>query len=182
MTPFKIIALAVAVGAFSAGSALAADAVGPVSNSAPEPYPVYGSDQFDWNRFYAGVMGVGQDAAGTWEYGAGVVAGVNVQHEYFLFGAEAALLGLTDGALGRAYGQVLGRGGLVVTDEAVIYGALGYGADFGAGGDQHILAGGGLEYAVTDDVSVRAQYLHGFGATAGSTDTSQVTFGLNYHF
>lgn len=182
MTPLRILALSVAFGALSATGALAADAVGPVLNTAPQPLPVYDADQFDWNRFYAGVFGVGQDLAGIWEYGAGVNVGVNVQHDFYLFGAEAALLGLTDGTTGHAYGQVLGRAGLVVTDEAVIYGALGYGADFGASGDQHILAGGGLEYAVTQDVSVRGQYLHGFGATAGSTDTNQVTIGLNYHF
>jgi len=165
-----------------AGGAQAADLVNKgVVTTAPEPAMNYDDDQFDWSRFYIGAFGSAQDYAGAWEGGGGVLAGVNAQFDFYLLGGEVAISGLTDGNNSRAYGQILGRGGLVITDEMVAYGAAGYGVDFTAG-DRHILAGGGLEYAVTDAISVRGQYLHGFANTAASTDTNQITFGLNYHF
>ena len=182
MTPVKTIAISALLGTLAFQGAAAADAVGYVTDDAPQPLALYDAAEFDWDRFYVGIGGAGQDLAGVGEYGAGGVVGINMQHDYFLFGAEAGLLGLTDGTTGHWYGQVLGRGGLVITDEMVAYGAAGFGVDFGASGDQHVLLGGGLEYAITDAVSVKAQYLHGFAANAGATDTNQITFGINYHF
>lgn len=173
--------LALMFGALSATSAVAADAVGYPESVAPAPAPVYNDASFDWTGFYAGIFASTQNYTTNWEYGLGVNLGANYQIDYFLLGGEVALSGLTNGTTGRGYGQALGRGGVVITDELLAYGAGGYGADFWSG-DRHWLAGGGLEYAVTENVSLRGQYLHGFAASAGATDTNQFTIGANFHF
>jgi len=43
------------------------------------------------------------------------------------------------------------------------------------------LLGGGVELALTDNVSVDARYLHGFPIT-GANPKDQVTVGANFHF
>lgn len=180
MSPIKTIAAAALVSVALTGGAFAADAAGYVAPATP--VISYDDSQFDWSRFYVGIFGAGQDYAGTWEYGAGINAGVNAQFDFYLLGGEVAISALTDGTTSRAYGQVLARGGLVVTDEVLVYAAGGYGIDLSTAPDQHWLLGGGLEYAVTENISVRGQYLHGFASTAASTDTNQVTLGVNFHF
>jgi outer membrane immunogenic protein len=184
MSSIKLAALIAVSGAaltLSAAGAQAADLLGKGVVSAPEPAVIYDDNQFDWNRFYAGLSLGGQEESGSWDFLYGLQAGVNAQFDFYLLGGEVAISGLSDSTTTTAYGQVLARGGLVVTDETVVYAAAGYGGNFNTG-DQHILAGGGLEYAVSDNVSVRGQYLHGFANTAASADINQVTFGLNYHF
>ena len=140
-------------------------------------------DSFDWSGFYAGVYaGVQDSATGGTQFGAGVNAGVNAQFDFYLLGAEVAVHGLTDAGAGEtSYGQILGRAGLVATDDVMIYAAGGYGMDLGPPSEEDILAGGGVELAVTDSVSVRAQYLHGF-PVAGGEPKNQFTFGANIHF
>lgn len=185
MTPLKMLAAAACASAALTGGAYAADAITYPTTASPEPVPVYENAGFDWNRFYAGISAHAQDYDGDttdWEYGLGVQAGVNAQFDFYLLGGEVSLSGLTNGDTDRTYGQVLARGGLVVTDETVIYAAGGYGVDLSAATEEHWLAGGGVEFAVTDDVSLRAQYLHGFGTTDGAADMNQVSFGVNYHF
>jgi outer membrane immunogenic protein len=181
MPSIKKISFALMMSAMTAGSAVAADAIGYPTSVSPEPVPVYDNAGFDWTGFYAGVYGTAQDYNNNWEYGLGVDLGANYQFDFFLLGGEVAFSGLGNGTTGRGYGQALARGGVVVTDEMLIYAAGGYGGDFSSG-DRHWLAGGGLEYAVTDNISLRGQYLHGFAANAGATDTNQITFGANFHF
>ena len=89
---------------------------------------------FDWNGFYAGVHGTAQNgSASGLQYGLGVQAGVNAQFDFYLLGAEVAVSGLADnGTVGETtYGQILGRAGLVVSDNVAIYAAGGYGIDLG---------------------------------------------------
>lgn len=174
--------LALLISAVSVGGALAADPIAYPTSVSQEPVAVYDNSGFDWTGFYAGVYGSVQDyTAGNWEYGLGVDVGANYQYDFFVLGAELAVSGLTNGTTGRGYGQALGRAGVVVTDDILLYAAGGYGGDFSSG-DRHWLAGGGIEYAINDAVSLRGQYLHGFAATAASTDTNQFTIGANYHF
>ena len=178
---FVLASLMVATGG---GAAMAADLITmPISSGAAE-LPVHEADNgFDWNGFYAGVYGVGQvgSASGT-QFGLGVNAGVNAQLDFFLIGGEVALHGLTSGGtLDTAYGQIVGRAGVVITNDVLLYAAAGYGIDLGTFAEADFLLGGGLEVAVTDDVSVRAQYLHGFTITGGNTK-DQVTLGAHFHF
>ena len=164
-----------------AGSAAAADLI-TIPTSTPVEVPVYDNAGFDWSGFYAGVLGGVQNSpAGGTQYQFGVQAGVNAQFDFYLLGAEVAVQGITGGNVQTSYGEILGRAGLVVTDNMVVYAAGGYGIDLGVPDEQDALLGGGIELAVTDSVSVRAQYLHGF-PVEGNNPKDQFTLGANFHF
>lgn len=182
MRLFHRIAVAALMAIVPFAGARAADVIAVPVASSPVGVPVADDSGFDWDGFYAGVYGVGQvsPAWGT-QYGVGIDAGVNAQFDFFLVGAEVALQGLTGDALDTTYGQVLGRAGLVITDDVLLYAAAGYGIDLGAPAEDDILLGGGVEVAVAGDFTVRAQYLHGFAVTGGNPK-EQVTLGANFHF
>jgi outer membrane immunogenic protein len=184
MTLFKKAALATLITTIVAGGAQAADLI-TVPTSTPVEMPVHEEAGFDWSGFYAGVYGGVQNSpvAGM-QYGLGLQAGVNAQFDFYLLGAEVAVQGLTggNGAVGETtYGQVLGRAGLVVTDDVLVYAAGGYGIDLGVPEEDDVLVGGGVEMAVTDSITVEAQYLHGFPLSGGNAK-DQFTIGANFHF
>lgn len=183
MSLFKNMALAALATTLSMGTAFAADLI-TVPTSTPAEMPVYEEPGFDWSGFYAGVYGGAQNGAtsGT-QYGLGVQAGVNAQFDFYLLGAEVAVHGLTGGTVGdTSYGQILGRAGLVVSDNVLVYAAGGYGIDLGRPDEQDALLGGGVELAVTDSITVEAQYLHGFPLNGGTNGKDQFTVGANFHF
>lgn len=164
-----------------AGSVFASDAI-TLPTSAPSAEIPVSDTSFDWNGFYAGLYGAAQfseDREDQW--GAGVTLGVNARFDFFLVGGEVAVQGLTGDADQTVYGEVLARGGILVTDDIAVYAATGFGTDFGAPVEQDVLLGGGVEMAVADSISLRAQYLHGFPIT-GDNPKDQVTLGANFHF
>ena len=179
----KTLGLAALASAATLGAASAADLI-TVPTSTQAELPIVEDVGFDWTGFYAGVHGSAQNGSvsGT-QYGLGAQAGVNAQFDFYLLGAEVAVTGLTgNGTVGEtSYGQILGRAGLVVSDNVLVYAAGGYGIDLGVPDEQDALLGGGVELAVTDSVSVRAQYLHGFPIQGGNTK-DQFTVGASYHF
>lgn len=135
----------------------------------------------DWSGFYAGVYGVARhsDSNGV-QAGLGLTAGVNAQIDFVLVGAEVNLQGVAGDTVDTAYGEVLGRTGLVLNDDVLLYAAAGYGWDL-AGGESDILAGGGVEFAVNGELSLNAQYLRGFDQT-GDNPKDQLTLGARIHF
>ncbi|MEO7221029.1 MAG: porin family protein [Devosia sp.] len=138
--------------------------------------------EFDWNGFYAGVYGATQmSPAGGNQFGIGLDFGVNARFEFVLIGAEVAVHGLAGGAGASTYVQGLGRAGVAATDDLILYAAGGLGVDIGPVGGTDALLGGGLELAVTDAVTLRGQYLHGFAIT-GANPKNQVSVGANFHF
>ena len=162
------------------GAVRAADLITMPVSSSPVEVPV--ADTYDWNGFYTGVYGVVQNSpAGGTQYGLGINAGVNAQFDFFLVGAEVALHGLTGGVLDTTYGQVLGKAGVVITDSVMLYAAAGYGIDLGAPAEEDALVGGGVELALNDSMSVRAQYLHGFPISGGNPK-DQFTVGAHFNF
>lgn len=181
MSLFKKLAVAALMTIAPLAGAQAADPIALPVASTPVEVPVADTG-FDWTGFYAGVYGVGQlsPAWGT-QYGIGINAGVNAQFDFFLVGAEVALHGLTGGAISTTYGQVLGKAGVVITDDVLLYAAAGYGIDLGAPVEDDLLVGAGVEMAVADDFTIRAQYLHGFALTGGNPK-EQLTIGANFHF
>jgi outer membrane immunogenic protein len=163
------------------GGARAADIISYPTSTAQQ-LPVADDAGFDWNGFYAGVYGAVQHSpAGGDQYGLGIDAGINTTFDFVLAGAEVAVQGLGGGAGGTSYAQAVGRAGLLINDNTLLYGAAGFGLDTGAPDEGDLLAGGGLEYALGNDVSLRAQYLHGF-PIVGTNPKDQVTLGAQFHF
>ncbi|MDB5539684.1 MAG: porin family protein [Devosia sp.] len=164
-----------------AGAAVASDVIAIPIQSSDVAVPVAGGG-FDWSGFYAGVYGVVQSSAlRDAEVGAGIEAGVNAQFDFFLVGGEVALHGLTGDTIDTAYGQVTGRGGLLLTNDLLAYASAGYGMELTGTGESDLLAGGGLEYAVTDALSINAEYLRGFDLEGGNPK-DQFTLGARFHF
>lgn len=184
MSVFDKVMLAALVTTIATGSALAADPIAIPTSSGPAAMPIYDDAGFDWSGFYAGVYGVAQAGATSgMQYGPGIQAGVNAQFDFYLVGAEVAVQGLDGGtATETSYGQILGRAGLVVSDDVVVYAAGGYGLDLGPPDQQDVLLGGGVELAVTDSISLEAQYLHGFPLGEDGNAKDQFTLGANFHF
>jgi outer membrane immunogenic protein len=151
--------------------------------SASQAMPVASvAPAYDWDGFYAGVFGAYQHSpVGGDQFGLGIDAGVNTTFNFVLAGAEIAVIGLGGGTGDTSYAQAIGRAGLLLGDNTRLYGAAGYGIDTGAPDESDLLVGGGLEYAVTNAVSLRAQYLHGFPVT-GANPKDQVTLGAQFHF
>ena len=104
--------------------------------------------------------------------GLGVDVGANARLEFVLVGGEVAVTGLGGGAGNSAYVEGLGKAGIALTDNAVLYGAAGAGFSVGNTAEADVLAGGGLELAVADKVSLDARYLHGFPDLWGKSEGS----------
>lgn len=178
-TPLLFLTIAGAL--LASQPASAADAITiPLSTTGPQ-VPV-AQQGFDWDGFYAGVYGVARDSEtqGT-QLGLGLALGVNTQIDFVLLGAEVSLQGLTGDETDTAYGTVLGRAGILLTNDVLLYAAAGVGWDVAGNDDVDLLAGLGAEVAVTDELSLRAQYLHGFNLEGGNPK-NQFTFGANLHF
>lgn len=159
---------------------LAADAISyPLSNG--EQVALVETNAMDWNGFYAGVMGAMRADAGGADFGAGLVAGGITTYDFFVLGGEVAAYGLTDGTNTAGYGQVLARGGVLVTENILAYATAGYGLDLSAGTGE-ALVGGGLELGVTDSLSLRAQYLRGVPVNGGGSGSDQFSLGAVFHF
>lgn len=173
---FNKIMLAAVIAATPA-SAFATDMLS-VDTSTSDNLPV-ADPGFDWNTFYAGVYGVAQGSpVGGGQIGVGIDAGISARLEFVLVGAEVTLQALT-GASSTIYGEGIGRAGLALTDDLVLYGAGGIGTDFA--GQTDALIGGGLELAVSNNITVDARYLHGI-AVSGANPKDQVRVGANFHF
>ncbi|MBI4922549.1 MAG: hypothetical protein HY834_12450 [Devosia nanyangense] len=151
----------------------------PVSTN--EAVPVADAS-FDWNGFYAGVYGIAQTSpVGGSQYGLGVDFGAYARFDFVLVGGEVAYHGLVGGGGSTSYLQGIGTLGLAATDAIILYAAAGAGVDLGPPAESDILVGGGVDFAVADSVTLKAQYLHGFPLT-GANPKDQVSVGANFHF
>jgi outer membrane immunogenic protein len=135
---------------------------------------------FDWSGFYAGIF-TGIRAGDTVAPALGVNVGVNAQFDFVLVGGEVSVQGLADPNAAQAYGQILGRAGLVVADDMAVYAAGGYGIELNTAASGDLLLGGGVELGVSDSVSLRAEYLRGFPEQPGG-EFQQFSVGAQFHF
>ena len=179
MRLFKIASLAALLAALSP-AAQAVDLLA-VPTSGNDSLPVADSG-FDWNGFYAGVYGVAQGSTvGGGQLGLGLDVGANARFEFVLVGGEVAIQALGGGAGTTAYVEGVGKAGIALTDNAIAYGAVGLGTALGGPSETDLLAGGGVDLALADNLSVGARYLHGFPVT-GANPKNQFTIGANFHF
>jgi len=189
MKALKTAALATLLSTTALGGVLAADAITPLPPAPVAQVPVFDEPGFDWAGFYAGASFGGENNIDTTDTNLtlGGQVGANFVYDYFVLGAEVGIDAVFDDAETYATGEIIGRAGAIVTDNILVYGALGYDTDFDAvnGAGDHILAGGGVEMAVTDNISVDGRYLYGWeqsGAADPASDVHKFTLGANFHF
>ncbi|WDR03204.1 hypothetical protein PSQ19_03200 [Devosia algicola] len=188
----RSLSFGVAAAALMVSGAQAADLMIPTT-----PQPVYQANGFSWEGLYAGIeagglfngspSAIGTLPASTTQGVIGGVVGVNfivadpivlgleVQGDY-VFGSAA------DSGLFLALAHV----GVVATDNVLVYAAAGAGASTRSGVSTGVYAlGGGVDVAVTDNVSVRGEVL-GLGDFDGAADnffeSAKATVGVFYHF
>ncbi|MDP1729874.1 MAG: outer membrane beta-barrel protein [Devosia sp.] len=169
MRTLKIALLATVATAALSSATIAADLIiaDPVINN------TYGG--FDWEGPYAGLFVMGHDFG---LFGIGVDAGVNVLvNDGFLLGLEGDVAWLSDNSW---IGQVNGRAGVLVTDGVLLYGLAGVGFD--SKWDAYVPLGVGAEFAVADNLTLRAQYQFqwDFDNVAENAHVGKV--GFNWHF
>jgi len=193
----RSLSLGVAAAALMVGGAQAADLIIPTT-----PQPIYEAAGFDWEGLYAGVR-VGGQWVGTNAYGnlgagaaitqgvVGGAVGVNfIPVDPFLIGAEVTgdYVWGNNLSTGEFFANL--RAGAVVTDSVLVYAIGGVGVQTGpnnAGGTAGLYQlGGGVEFAVTDAITVRGEVVgQGDFATAGNDqffESAKATVGVYYHF
>lgn len=143
--------------------------------------PIYNSPLFNFEGFYAGVQG-----GAAWLFGPGTVswtaagvAGVNFALSEALLAGLEFQGGATFGGAGVTGADILllGHVGGYLTNDLMIYGALGGGLVNGAGS---YALGGGLEYPLMDQLSVRGEIL-GTGAFGAAPNAIRGSAGLLFH-
>ncbi|NGP17514.1 outer membrane protein [Devosia aurantiaca] len=176
--------LGVSLAAIGSVAASAADLIIPTT-----PQPIMESYGFDWEGLYVGARAGGFfaddiDAAGV----IGAAVGVNfIPADPFLVGVEVTgdyVWGDDIVDQGQFFANL--RAGAVVTDSVLVY-ALG-GVGVATDGDDSVglyQLGGGVEFAVTDAVSVRGEVV-GVGSFDDADDdffeAAKATVGVFYHF
>ncbi len=188
---------AVSVALLSSTSVLAADLIIPTT-----PQPIVASAGFDWEGLYVGARAGGQFttdvATGTYgvsdsstTYGViGAAAGVNfIPVDPILLGVEVTADYLWGGTVVESTGEFFAnlRVGAVVTDAALIYAIGGVGLQVQGGASEGVYQlGGGVEFAVSDAVTVRGEIVGqgDFDNTAPDAffETAKATVGVFYHF
>ncbi|MDB5505669.1 MAG: hypothetical protein JWR75_307 [Devosia sp.] len=179
--------------------------------------PIYESPMFDFEGLYVGVQGgaffplKNGDAGssfGSIDHTAGLIglvaganflvtdmflAGLEVQGN-FLFGgnttsSDEVSVAAISGAGYAAEGLILGKLGVVLTDNVLAYAAAGVGVmggnAFGDNSGAFYAVGGGLEFGVTDNLGLRGEvlYRHLFNdqASGVSGHGLSATVGLIFH-
>ena len=196
-----------------AGAACAADL--PRRSMSPAPY--FAAKSFSWTGVYAG-LNAGYDFGTTSNSAKGVIGsvrggslggtvGYNQQIQNFVIGAEGDLAAANvQGSTGsnsakvNSIGTLRARAGFAA-DRALVYATGGYaggqtkvttGAASGSKWLNGYAIGGGLEYAFTDNISAKAEYLYtdlqpkNYGGLTGvnsaGVKVNQVRTGVNYKF
>ena len=167
----RVLALALAAtGLMTAGASAADYGLSPGSTS-------YNPAAFNFNGFYLGAEG---GLTSVHSIGSlGVVAGVNFDiADPVLAGIEFQGDWLLTGSPSTPYNFfALGRLGVVVTPELLVYGVLG--PAWVAGTPSYAL-GAGAEYALTDTLSVKGEVI-GTGTWGAGPSSAKIQAGLLFH-
>lgn len=167
-----------------AGTAFAADLTIPV-----EDVPVI-DNTFNWEGAYVGVQGGVEYFDSEYIYAAAdVFVGYNfLVSENILLGVEASFGAIADEY--DTYGQifVLGRAGVLVTPDVLLYGVAGAGYEWYWGDpdyydDTLYQIGAGVEFAVADNITLRGQITGvGYFDDSDLFESARATVGVAFHF
>lgn len=190
----RSLSLGVAAAALMVGGAQAADLIIPTT-----PQPIYQAAGFDWEGMYAGVRAGGQftgtsipgyaNQFNNNTYGVvGAAVGVNfIPVDPILLGVEVTgdyLWGNNVTSSSEFFANL--RVGAVVTDAALVYAIGGLGVNNSNNVSTGVFQlGGGVEFAVTDAVTVRGELVGQGNLNNNGGDffkAAKATVGVFYHF
>ena len=192
----RSLAIGVSAAALMVGGAQAADLIIPTT-----PEPIYAPAGFDWEGLYVGARLGGQfvganayaDVTPSTTYGViGAAVGVNfIPMDPVLLGVEVTADYMWNStAAVTASGEFFAnlRAGAIVTDNALIYalGGVGFSNTTAGGSEAVYQIGGGVEFAVTDAITVRGEVVGqgDFSAVGADSffESTKATVGVFYHF
>jgi outer membrane immunogenic protein len=193
----RSLAIGVSAAALMVGGAQAADLIIPTT-----PQPVYTAAGFDWEGLYVGAR-IGGQFIGSNDYAenfvdndetygvVGAAVGVNfIPVDPILLGVEVTADYQWGGAVVDTSSEFFAnlRVGAIVTDNALVYALAGVGINnTDLGGSVGVYQfGAGVEFAVTDAVTVRGEIVGqgDFDDTAPDAffESAKATVGVFYHF
>ena len=170
MRSLKLALLATAAVAALSSAAAAADLIVDV----PIEDPVI-DNSFSFDGAYIGAFLQGQTNPAT--FGLGIDFGVNALMDNLLIGAEIE----GTASLGPHFsGQITGKVGGLVSDNAIIYAYSGLGSRTVT--SWYVPLGIGAEVAVADNVGIKGEVQYNWDLTAAGQNSVAAKVGLNFHF
>ena len=170
MRSLKLALLATAAVAALSSAAAAADLIVDV----PIEDPVI-DNSFSFDGAYIGAFLQGQTNPAT--FGLGIDFGVNALMDNLLIGAEIE----GTASLGPHFsGQITGKVGGLVSDNAIIYAYSGIGSKTPT--SWYVPIGLGAEVAVADNVGIKGEVQYNWDLTAAGQNSVAAKVGLNFHF
>lgn len=170
MRSLKLALLATAAVAAFSSAAAAADLIVDV----PIQQPII-DNSFTFDGAYIGAFIQGQTNPNA--FGLGVNFGVNALMDGLLLGAEVEGVAATGPNFS---GQVTGRVGGLISDNAIIYAYSGLGTRTPT--SFYVPVGIGAEVAVADNVGIKGELQYNWDLTAQAESSVAAKFGLNFHF
>ena len=170
MRSLKLALLATAAVAAFSSAAAAADLIVDVPISTPVV-----DNSFSFDGAYIGAFLQGQSNPAA--FGLGVNFGVNALMDSLVVGAEVEGTVST----GPNYsGQVTGKIGGLISDNAIIYAYSGIGSRTAT--SFYVPVGVGVEVGVADNVGIKGEVQYNWDLTATAESSVAAKVGLNFHF
>ena len=170
MRSLKLALLATAATAVLSSAAFAADLV----VDTPTVPPVV-NNSFNWDGAYIGAFIQGQSAPSA--FGLGVDFGVNALMDNLVLGGEIEAVASTGP---NVSGQATAKVGGLISDSAILYAYSGLGSRTPT--SYYVPAGVGVEFAVADNLGIKAEAQYNFDLTSTAENSAAVKVGLNWHF
>ncbi len=173
MRSLKLALLATAAVAAFSSAAAAADLIVDV----PIEEPII-DNSFSFDGAYIGAFVVGEVDGFAGTFGLGADFGVNALMDNLLIGAEVSGMVLTGPNFD---GQISGRVGGLVSDNAIIYAYSGLGSRTPT--SWYVPIGVGAEVGVSDNVGIKGEVQYNWDLTGPAAQNSfAAKVGLNFHF
>ena len=172
MRSLKLALLATAAVAALSSAAAAADLIVDV----PIEEPVI-DNSFSFDGAYIGAFLQGQAGGFATAFGLGVDFGVNALMDNLLIGGEVSATFLTGPNFD---GQITGKVGGLVSDNAIIYAYSGIGSRTPT--SWYVPIGVGAEVAVADNVGIKGEVQYNWDLTSAAQNSVAAKVGLNFHF
>ena len=170
MRSLKLALLATAATAALSSAAFAADLI----MDTPTEAPVV-NNSFNWDGAYIGAFLEGQTAPSA--FGLGVDFGVNALMDNLVIGGDIEGVAATGGNFSA---QGTAKIGGLLSDSVLLYAFTGAGSRTPS--SWYVPVGAGVEFAVADNLSLKAEAQYNFDLTSSAQNSAAIKVGLNWHF